>query len=64
MSDDIAKELAVLDRFLTLWILLAMSLGVGARYFIPGMDSFIGRFQIGTTNIPIAMGLIITPAQE
>jgi ACR3 family arsenite transporter len=41
-----------------------MSLGVGAGYFISGMDSFIGRFQIGTTNIPIAMGLIITPAQE
>lgn len=41
-----------------------MSLGVGAGYFISGMDSFIDHFQTGTTNIPIAMGLIITPVQE
>jgi len=59
MSEGIAKKLSVLDRFLTLWIFLAMSFGVGAGYFIPGIDSFIDRFQIGTTNIPIAVGLIL-----
>ncbi len=41
-----------------------MSLGVGARYSISGMDSFIDRFQTGTTNIPIAIGLIIALVQE
>lgn len=59
MSDGIARKLSVLDRFLTLWVFLAMSFGVGAGYFISGMDSFIDRFQIGTTNIPIAIGLIL-----
>jgi ACR3 family arsenite transporter len=59
MSKGTAKKLGFLDRFLTLWIFIAMFIGVGGGYLFPGIKIFINRFSIGTTNIPIAIGLIL-----
>jgi ACR3 family arsenite transporter len=53
------KRLPILERFLTLWIFLAMGLGVGLGYFYPESSTLISRFQVDTTSIPIAIGLIL-----
>jgi ACR3 family arsenite transporter len=59
MAETPGKKLSFVDRFLTVWIFAAMALGVGFGYFIQGTEAFINGFQAGTTNIPIAIGLIL-----
>src|SRR6185503_15219374 len=53
------KKLSFLDRYLTLWIFIAMAVGIGIGYFVPSSSGFINSYSSGTTNIPLAIGLIL-----
>jgi len=58
-AQSVVGRLSLLDRFLTLWIFLAMGVGIGIGYFFPAVTGWISGLQVGTTSIPIAIGLIL-----
>ena len=57
--NQVTKKLSFLDRYLTLWIFVAMAVGVALGYFVPSVATTINDLSIGTTSIPIAIGLIL-----
>ncbi|MGV8058197.1 MAG: ACR3 family arsenite efflux transporter [Smithellaceae bacterium] len=59
MSENVIGRLSFLDRFLTLWIFIAIGVGIALGYFVPAAANFITGLQVGTTSIPIAVGLIL-----
>ena len=59
MSQSLTKKMSFLDRYLTVWIFLAMGLGVGLGYLLPDLEAAMDAVTVGTTNLPIALGLIV-----
>ena len=59
IAESAPKQLGFLDRYLTVWIFVAMAAGVGSGYLWPGIESALNRFSVGTTSVPIAVGLIL-----
>ncbi|HVM97412.1 MAG TPA: ACR3 family arsenite efflux transporter [Candidatus Acidoferrales bacterium] len=59
IAESAPKQLGFLDRYLTVWIFVAMAAGVGSGYLWPGIESALNRFGVGTTSVPIAVGLIL-----